>query len=124
MCSSNCSGTPGGRSKLGHVARRFCGQLEAPLDLADLVDVLIDDAAIGRRRDPSAARQLADQRIEDAAALLEPRGTQLRRRAAAEQPLEHHLRIELHRERAVRISGSVDGVGSPIHEIEFVYEQL
>ena len=25
---------------------------------------------------------------------------------------------------AVRISGSVDGVGRPIHEIEFVYEQL
>jgi hypothetical protein len=25
---------------------------------------------------------------------------------------------------AVRINGSVDGVGSPIHEIELVYEQL
>ena len=54
----------------------------------------------------------------------EPRGAQLRRPAAAEQPLEHHLRIQLHRQRAVRINGSVDGVGSPIHEIELVYEQL
>ena len=62
MWSSNCSGMPGGNPNTGHVARRFRGQLEAALDLANLVGVLVDGSADRSRRGPSRRpAQLAER---------------------------------------------------------------
>ena len=109
---------------LGHVARRLGGKLDAPLDFANLVGVLVDGLAIRRSELLPQAGELADERIENAAALLHARGALFGRRAAAEQAFEHDLRIELHRQRAGLHTASSGGVGSSTQEIEFVYEQL
>ena len=109
---------------LGDGRRRFRRELEPPLDFADLVGVLVDRPPIAGAELPVQAGELAADRIENAAVLAQARRADLRRRAAAEQPFEHRLRVQLHRQRAGAHERLAGGVGKSIHEIEFVYEQL
>ena len=81
------------------------GFLDAPLDLADVVQILAQLGAVGCRQVLLQGRHLIHDRIEQAAALLlarQPLGVVA---PVAEQFLEHHLRIVLHRQR--------DGRGLP-----------
>ena len=55
---------------------------------------------------------------------LQARGALVRRGAAAEQALEHDLRVQLHRQRAGALNVLRGRRRQPTHEIEFVYEQL
>jgi hypothetical protein len=90
----------GRQIQFGHVATGLRRDLNAPLDLSNLVGVLIDRAHIARAELLAEPCELLRQRVEDAAALLHAQRTNLGRRAAPEQPLEDDLRIELHRKRS------------------------
>src|SRR5690606_38497124 len=80
------------------------GALDAPLDLADRVEILAEDRAIRRAELAlELARALGDQ-IEQAPGLARDRIALLRRVALAEQPREHLTRIELHRQRRGRLA--------------------
>src|SRR5690606_19134170 len=73
--------------------------LDAPLDLADRVEVLIEDHAVaGPEAALELARPLGDE-IEQAAGLPRDGFALLRRVAFAEKAREHFARIELHRQR-------------------------
>ena len=76
--------------------RRFRRQLNSPLDLAHFLGVLIDRPLVRRAEILFKTLQFVHQRIQDAPALLHPRGAHFGSGAAAEQTLEHDLRIEFH----------------------------
>src|SRR3989441_3456277 len=84
---------------LRHVCGRLGGELDAALDLANLVGVLIDRPAVAGAELLHQAGQLAADGIENAAVLPHARDAHLRSRAAAEESLEDRLWIELHRQR-------------------------
>ena len=76
--------------------------LDTPLDLADVVEILIEPRAIARPETRSQPRRLLRDEIEDAAIALPSRGALRRAAGLAEQPLEHRARIDLHRQRRRR----------------------
>src|SRR5262245_26650049 len=90
-------------------------ELNAPLDLANFVGVLVDGLLIAGAEILLQARQLVEQRIQNAPALLHARSPHFRRGATAEQPLKNDLWIKLHRERTagrrprkrVRVSAAI-----------------
>ena len=74
------------------IALRF-GKLDAPLDVANRIEILVDLAAVGRAEPPAQALHVIGDGIEHAAI----RQTRLRATAIAEQPLEDRARAVLHR---------------------------
>ena len=89
--------------------------LDAPLDVANRVEVLDQLGAIARAERALQRRRLLDHRVEDALVLLDASAPRLRIRAAAvaEQPLEHRARVVLRRQRRVRAApGDRVGVGA------------
>ncbi len=97
-----------------HVFRRdgrgLHRNLQATLDLANVGRVVVEPLAVGGADARAHAREAAGQRVEDAAVPLAAGGPLLDRAAVAEHPLEHHLRIQLHRQRRGRRRPR-DGVG-------------
>ena len=55
MCSWNDSGTPYGTVTLGTSVDAFAAIVEAPLDLAHVLDVLLEAHAVGVRRPRASA---------------------------------------------------------------------
>ena len=79
------------------------GALEAELDLADVLQVVVHAATIGGGQPSLQLPRLAGHHVQDAAAVAQPRGALLRRaEPAAEHALEHEPRVELHRQRLRR----------------------
>src|SRR6185503_9940748 len=83
----------------GNLVARLGRELDAALDLADLVGVLVDRSHVTGPELLAERPELLDQRIKDALALLHSLRANFRSRSAAEQALEDDLRIQLHRER-------------------------
>ena len=86
---------------LGRDGRGLHRNLQPPLDLADVLGVVVEPGAVGRADVAAQPREAAGQRVEDALVALAPRRPLLDRAAVAEHPLEHHLRVQLHRQRRV-----------------------
>ena len=87
------------------VSSRCCSACDdAPLDLAHVVHVLGQLRLRSRAPEPRCrSRALSRDGVEDAGVLLQPRAPLLRRGAvAAEHPLEHDARVDLHRQRLRR----------------------
>ena len=85
------------------VALALLGALDAPLDLAHVLEILRHRLAIRRAELQLQARPLRlRDRVEDAAVLLDARQPLGRAAALAEHPLEHLARIDLHRHRRRR----------------------
>ena len=102
MCSSNASGVPTGASGtfcFGDLRLRLRARLDAPLDLANVVEIAIHAGAVGRREAVLKRQRLLDDRIENAAVLALAGETLLGRAAVAEQFFEHHLGAVFHRQR-------------------------
>ena len=97
-----------------HIRRRdgrgLHGDLQPPLDLADVLGVVVEPRAVGGARFAAQPRETAGQRVQNAAVALSALGALLRRAAVSEHALEDHLRIQLHRQRIGR-RGPGDGVG-------------
>ena len=92
-----------GRIRQRQLRRRLLRRLlDAALDLADVVEVLIDAVAVARRQPPLKGGRFSQHRIEQAHGLLPSRAPLGIGAAVAEQPLEHDLRIVLHRQRRGR----------------------
>jgi hypothetical protein len=68
----------------GRVGRRLRRDLQAPLDLAHVLEILIDPHAVRRAELTFEARERARDRVEDAALLRAPRGALFGRAAVAE----------------------------------------
>ena len=79
------------------------GDLDALLDVADRVEILGELGPVALRQRALQVRDLLAHRVEHAALLAEPREPHLRigAGAVAEQPLEHHARVVLRRQRRV-----------------------
>ena len=88
--------------------------LDAPLDLADVVDVGIDAHLVAGAKTGLERAELPDDGVENAGVALAIAQPLLGAGAVAEQPLEHHTRVHLRRQRLV----------GDAHEIELVYAQL
>ena len=103
----------GGPGQLGQldVALRL-GELNAPLDVTDRVEVLVHLVAVGRGQGVPEAVDLVHQRVENAAVLADAGqpGRLTRVVGIAEQPLEHRPRLVLHRQRGGRVAPG-QGVG-------------
>src|SRR5690606_5157566 len=89
------------RRQAGRLAGRL-GGLDAPLDLAQGVEVVADLAAVGRAERAREAREIRRHGIENAAVLSRAREALLVRAAVAEQALEDEPRVVLGRQRARR----------------------
>ena len=76
--------------------------LDAPLDLPDRVEILIDLRPIAGAELPLQAGHVGHDPVEDAGVLLQLRAPPLRGSAVAEQALEDHPRIGLGRQRRGR----------------------
>ena len=73
--------------------------LDAPLNLAHVVQVLVEPRAIAGAEPLAQPLRLAGDEVQDAAVAPDP-GRALRRGAGlAEQALEHDARVDLHRQR-------------------------
>ena len=117
MCSSKVCGTPTGTLiSVGRDRRGLHGDLQPALDLADVLGVVVEPRAIGRRRTslrrrerlPVSESRMLPSRLRRAGALLG-------RAAVSEHALEHHLRIQLHRQRLGRRGpGDRVGVGAAV----------
>ena len=111
---------PAGWSTAGSSLRalRF-GLLDAPLDVADRVEVLGQLRRDRAAPSPRCSRPTSiGHRVEDAAVLLRCAPRRDRRvggAAVAEQPLEHRARVVLHRQRRRRAApGDRVGVGAAV----------
>src|SRR5688572_5191517 len=85
--------------ELGDFIARLRRELDATLDLTDLIGVLVDRSNIAGPELLAESPEFLDQRVEDALTLLHSLCANFGRGAAAEQPLEDDLRVQLHRER-------------------------
>ena len=102
-CSANVGRHAGRHVGQRHVlARRRLGALNAALDLAHVLEILIEPPAIARRQVALQRRQLRHHRIEQAPRVLPPAAALGRGGAVAEQLLEHQPRVVLHRQRLRR----------------------
>ena len=111
---------PGGKSITGTSFDAFAASCRAALDLADLVGVLVDGPAVAGAEHLPQAAQLAEQRIENASVLA-----QTGARTSGVAPLPNSRSnttcgLSSIGSGLVRGVGSLSGVGSSIHEIEFV----
>ena len=93
---------PIGRSGTGSVGTAILlfRHLDAPLDLAHGVEVFRDSRAIARAERSLEPREILVDAIEQAALPLHPIEPLFGRAAFAEQPLEHHARVVLDRQRS------------------------
>ena len=83
--------------KLRRVAR--LGALDTPLDLAHVLEVVVEPPLVRRAHDTLQRTGLLDDGIENAAVLVQAPAAILGRPGTAEQPLERDARIDLHRQR-------------------------
>ena len=81
----------------------LAGEGDAPLHLAHVGQILVETLPVGGRKIALEARGLAHHAIENARGLLATGGAGVGILAVAEQPLEHHLRIALQRQRRVLV---------------------
>ena len=88
--TSLCSSAFWMRRSMSRIASRYC----------------VSFAAVGRPEPPLQPLHFLDERIEDAAIVLDAREARRLRRvvAVAEQPLEHRARLVLHRQRRRRVA--------------------
>ena len=103
MCSSNDSGNPDRRVDRRHLrAVVGFGPLNAPLDFADVVEILVEPRAIARAESALQGVGLVGDEIENAS-IAARAGDALGRGARfTEQPLEHRTRVDFHRQRRGR----------------------
>ena len=73
--------------------------LDAPLDLADVVEIAVDADAVGGGQPSLQRDRLLANRIENAAVLALAREALLGRAAVAKELFEHRLRAVFHRQR-------------------------
>ena len=100
MCSSTSSGTPLGLRGKRHVAVHALGGLvDAALDLAHVGHEAVQALAIRGGQRAVKTADLVGDGIQQAQRLRAPRRALRVVRAIAEQLLEQHLRIVLHRQR-------------------------
>ncbi len=93
-----------GAGQLARLARavlRF-DALDAPFDLADVVEVFLQPGPIGGAQRVAQARRVLVDPVEDAAILGAALGALFRRGADAEQHVEDRARIADHRQRLRR----------------------
>ena len=83
-------------------AARLLGERDAPLDLADVVEVVVEAREVARAQAPLQPTRVREHGVQDAAILALARRALLGRAAVAEQALEHDLRVALHRQRRGR----------------------
>ena len=76
--------------------------LDAALELADVVDVGVDARLVAGAEIGLERAELTDDRVEDAGVALPVAPPLLGAGAVAEQPLEHHARVDLRRQRLRR----------------------
>ena len=87
------------RKRERRLARLRLGALDAPLDLAYGVDVLVDADPVARPERADQPRHVVGDRVEDAPVAPHRRAPLVDGPAVAEQPLEHRAGVVLHRER-------------------------
>src|SRR5437016_2310195 len=88
--------------RLREIRRDLADQLDAALNLANFIEIVIEPGAIARTDDLPKAGYIMGDRIEDAAVLLLP-GDPLRSIAAiTKKTLEDYLRIDFHGKRFPR----------------------
>ena len=75
---------------------------DAPLQLADVVHVGVDARLVAGAEIGLERAELPDDRVENARVALPVAPSLFRARAIAEQPLEHHARVDLRRQRLRR----------------------
>src|SRR5262245_23541759 len=73
--------------------------LDPPLDLPDIVEVLTQAHAVARTEPALEPGDIFGDRVENALILLHPRPTLSSGPGPAEQPLEYHSWVDLHRQR-------------------------
>src|SRR6266850_2141459 len=75
------------------------GLLDAALDLADRVEILVDPGTVARAEFPLEARHVFRHPIQNAAILLQFGAPFFGAASVAEQPLKDHARISFRRKR-------------------------
>ena len=81
---------------------RVAGHPDAPFDLTNAVEILVDRRAIVRAKRPLQVGRLLRDRVENAAVLPRSRGPRGGAASLTEHPLEDLARIDLHRQRRRR----------------------
>jgi hypothetical protein len=100
VCSSNDSGNADRRVR--HRQQRvslLLGTLDSPLDLTNVIQVLVEANTIGGPQPRLHVAEIAGHEIQQTAVSLHPRQTIIASRTAAEQTLEDGARVDLHRQR-------------------------
>ena len=93
------SGSPNGTSAVGSLHRVLHRDLDATLQLTDVVHVRIDARLVASAEMGLERAELIDDRVENARVALSIAPSFFRARAIAKQPLEHHARVDLRRQR-------------------------
>ncbi len=93
-----------GSSRSSPLVLRASIRLDAPLDLAHVVEVVVQPRAVGRAELCRTPSDLVGDPVEDAAIGAAVRGALFRRGADAEQLIERRARIADHRQRLGRVA--------------------
>ena len=102
-CSSHESGMPDRRHRQRQLGSRLLlGALNPDLDLANVLEVLVEAHPVAAAKPALERGDVAGHRVEDAAVLLHPLDPLFHRARAPEQALEHGTRVGLERDRLRR----------------------
>ena len=89
----------GAVGNIGVIRGLLLGALNAPLDFADIIQIIGDAGAVVRAQIVIQVAHFLRDRIQDAAVFLHAAHPVGRRAAVAEQVLENHTRVDFHGQR-------------------------